>query len=135
MKHCYRCGLDKPLSAFSENKTKKDGRSADCRECHKAYNAIHYQNHVETYKANAQSRRKKIQRWLRETKKSLACIRCGESHIACLVFHHKDPALKETEVARVAIRGWSIDRIKREIDKCDVLCENCHRKLHYKLGR
>ena len=31
----------------------------------------------------------------------------------------------------LAAAKWSLDRIKSEAAKCDILCANCHRKLHY----
>lgn len=33
MKRCYRCGADKPLEGFVRNKSKKDGRTSECRDC------------------------------------------------------------------------------------------------------
>lgn len=51
----------------------------------------------------------------------------------CLDFHHKDLALKSYNIAAMA-RGklgeGKKKRILEEIAKCDVLCANCHRKLH-----
>lgn len=56
------------------------------------------------------------------------CVRCGESDIACLDFHHRDAAVKEGHVS--LMRRFSLKRLLAEIDKCDVLCANCHRKHH-----
>jgi hypothetical protein len=60
-----------------------------------------------------------------------ACIECGETHPACLDFHHRDPAAKEGTVARLVAKNVKLERVKAEIEKCDVLCANCHRKLHW----
>ena len=58
------------------------------------------------------------------------CIRCGETHPACLDFHHRDgKTTKEGNIAE--IRRFSYARIYAEIAKCDVLCANCHRKHHW----
>ncbi|MEL0011655.1 MAG: HNH endonuclease, partial [Bacteroidota bacterium] len=62
------------------------------------------------------------------------CEMCGESHPAALDFHHRDPSEKDTNLASVVGMGWSRDRIIREINKCDVICSNCHRKLHWNDG-
>lgn len=64
----------------------------------------------------------------------LKCMRCPESDPSCLDFHHRDPSEKETTVAAILRRNWSDDRIMAEIAKCDVLCSNCHRKLHFALS-
>lgn len=65
-------------------------------------------------------------------KKTLKCSRCPENHPACLEFHHKDSTKKEIEVTKAVFSNrWSIKRILEEIEKCEVLCCNCHRKLHY----
>jgi len=57
------------------------------------------------------------------------CQQCGEADPACLDFHHRDPSHKIFSVAFLASQGYSIDRIMAEIEKCDLLCANCHRKL------
>jgi hypothetical protein len=75
-----------------------------------------------------------LKRWLREHKGHLHC-KCGESDIRCLDFHHRDPSKKVITIGRAVTDGWSIKRILTEIEKCDILCSNCHRKqmfLHIK---
>lgn len=72
--------------------------------------------------------------WYEKFKKTLKCSRCPENHPACLDFHHRDPKAKEVTIASTLGNGWSIARILKEIAKCDLLCANCHRKLHHECG-
>lgn len=58
------------------------------------------------------------------------CARCGEAHSACLDFHHRDPTQKRFEIATGVYR-FAVATVEAEILKCDILCSNCHRKLHY----
>lgn len=58
--------------------------------------------------------------------KQQGCIVCGEKEICCLDFHHIHD--KEFEVSTGT--EVSLDRLIAEINKCVVLCANCHRKLH-----
>ncbi len=60
----------------------------------------------------------------------LACVRCGEDHPSCLEFDHRIPAEKDFPIS-TAYCSLSLERIKAEIQKCDVLCSNCHRKRHW----
>lgn len=71
--------------------------------------------------------RKKVQEWLFEIKSSLSCFYCGKRHPAIIDFHHRDPKNKYKDIS--SIQGK--DRIMEEIKKCDPICANCHRKLHY----
>jgi len=64
-------------------------------------------------------------------KQQMKCLRCDENHPSCLSFHHRDPNTKEDIVSNMVCEAWSEKRILEEIAKCDVLCENCHRKLHW----
>jgi biotin operon repressor len=60
------------------------------------------------------------------------CLLCGyDKCMASLEFHHRDPNEKEFTVSHNQSRSW--DKLKKEIDKCDLLCSNCHRELHYNL--
>ena len=65
--------------------------------------------------------------WLDEYKATLSC-KCGESHPACLEFHHRDPSTKLFRISQA--KHESRERILIEMAKCDVICSNCHRKLH-----
>jgi uncharacterized protein YerC len=60
-----------------------------------------------------------------------SCIKCGESSFFKLAFHHKNPNEKEFNFGNKINIRWS--KLKDELDKCDLLCQNCHRELHYSL--
>lgn len=58
-----------------------------------------------------------------------SCSRCGYNKcIGALEFHHLDPLIKDANWDK--IRLWSWDRIKSELDKCILVCANCHREIH-----
>lgn len=57
------------------------------------------------------------------------CEMCGENSIFKLCFHHLNPECKEFDINDIIYKRWSI--IKNEIDKCQLLCRNCHNKLHF----
>jgi hypothetical protein len=90
----------------------------------------HYLRHKERYRRNTQQRRLERRAWLNAIKSGKTCKRCGESDPICLDFHHTDSANKDSEVSRLLTDLRSKERILKEIDKCEVLCSNCHRKLH-----
>ena len=58
------------------------------------------------------------------------CKDCGGTyHPIIYDFDHRDPALKEFKISGRAIYRWK--ELKRELDKCDLRCSNCHRLRHY----
>lgn len=83
------------------------------------------------------TRVKEVQRanWLRKKElvnaylDNINCMRCGEPDSRLLDFHHRDRTTK-----KFAIRchsGRAIGSIFREIEKCDILCANCHRLVEH----
>lgn len=96
------------------------------------YNAKRYSDPEWSHKQylRVKARRERLAEWFRMKKAELHCGRCPEDEPYCLDFHHKDPKEKETTMARAIHYGWSIERIEKEIAKCEVLCANCHRKVH-----
>jgi|TARA_R100000655_G_scaffold21572_2_gene44144 hypothetical protein len=62
-----------------------------------------------------------------EFKLSNPCIACGESNPIVLEFDHVDPKTKRNSVSNMATHGYSIEAIEKEIEKCVILCANCHR--------
>ena len=60
------------------------------------------------------------------------CLHCGivSEHRGIYDFHHTDPAVKEADPGSMMHYGW--ERIQKELDKCILLCANCHRIEHGK---
>jgi len=75
-----------------------------------------------------QRRYRNFMHWLYQLKMASQCMRCGEKDPMCLDFHHRDPKLKVDSVATMS--GRSREVVQAELDKCDILCANCHVKLH-----
>lgn len=60
------------------------------------------------------------------------CIKCGyDKNIAAFDFHHRNPSEKIFEIKMKNLSGaWTQDEILKEVEKCDLLCSNCHREQH-----
>lgn len=63
--------------------------------------------------------------------KSQGCKQCGEKFLEALECHHVDKTNKKI-VTQLIHSGSTEKRIQKELDKCEVLCVNCHRKEHHK---
>ena len=135
-KLCTKCNKEKTLDCFAKNPQKKDGLNYKCKECQRIYFKQHYQKNKQYYvdkaKENSLKYRKEIADIKKERKKN-GCIMCGENHPATLDFHHVDAKMKEFNVGRDGSR-YGVQTVKNELDKCVVMCSNCHRKLHWEEG-
>lgn len=61
------------------------------------------------------------------------CQRCKGTFDPCIYdFHHVDPAQKDAIIAMLLSRPWSV--IAEELDKCILLCSNCHRLIHKEIN-
>jgi len=89
----------------------------------------HYRN-VEWNTERTLRRRTELRAWVNDRKAERGCADCGESDPACLDLHHRDDADKEMEVTEMVTHGYARENLRAEMDKCDVLCANCHRKRH-----
>ena len=75
-------------------------------------------------------RRRELKRWFYEIKRDeYDCRRCGESRPPALDFHHRNEKTKN--VSAMVNDGYAKERIRAEIERCVVLCSNCHRREHY----
>lgn len=122
---CKRCGIQFAIERFPPSgyitKSGKVLRRHVCCGCY--------------YKNNTRKQAWKMQDWLENYKKTLACERCGENDHRCLEFHHRNPDDKLFEVSSKAGKGYGVETILKEIAKCDVVCANCHRKLTYDIQK
>lgn len=59
------------------------------------------------------------------------CIICKEDNAPCLDFHHKNVDDKDFAISAAYMRNTTL--LLEEMEKCVVLCSNCHRKVHANL--
>jgi 5-methylcytosine-specific restriction endonuclease McrA len=56
------------------------------------------------------------------------CVFCGyKNYYGALEFHHKNKKVKDFTIANSCM---SFDKLKKELDKCELVCSNCHREVH-----
>ena len=131
MKRCSHCKEYKETDMFPKNKSHKDGFHHECKDCanKRRKNYIRYKSkrNPDYGKNLSLKRRRELTNWLITNNKS--CSFCGENEPCCLDFHHIDPSLKKMSIS-AAFRSVSKERVLSEINKCVILCANCHRKLH-----
>ena len=113
-KICSRCKRELPLTQFYSRGNGK--LRSECKECHKEY-----------VKSKYQERKGAIG----EVKASIGCAKCGDTRSYVLDFHHKDSSIKDANIARMTSNKNRLEDIQKEIDKCVVLCSNCHREFHH----
>ncbi len=99
-----------------------------------AYNRDYYQRNRNSLLEKQREKNRRFaenrRKWLIEYKKTLSCVRCGENHPATFNFHHKITSEKSFEIGNAICLGVSLKRLMAEIEKCEVLCANCHAKEH-----
>lgn len=130
IKICTKCKKEKSLSEFYV--CKRDGVMAQCKDCQKVRSAKYHKENKKLACAATKRYKDRNKKFYKEYKKGLKCQICGENHSACLIFHHRNPNEKEFMIANSVTR-MSIKCLMKEVAKCDVLCANCHKKLHYDL--
>ena len=111
---CSKCKQDKVLSEFYK-RSDRGTPHAYCKICFNLYC---------------------IERWIGKKKKAVEykggkCVDCnGVFDYYLYDFHHLDPATKECDWNKLRLVGWN--KMKRELDKCVLLCCMCHRKREQK---
>lgn len=115
-KICTKCGRELPIDQFNFRNKAKGTRRSECKECHTSYMKQKYQekkNEIQTIKAQ------------------LSCAKCGDKRGYVLDFHHLNPEEKENTIARMLSNRYELNKVYDEINKCIVLCANCHREFHH----
>ena len=115
-KICTSCKEEKPLSDFYQQKDRKNGTS-NCRQCFNKYCT---------------------ERWIDRKIEAIkylggSCTDCKisypETPYPVFDFHHLDPSEKESDWTKLRKKSW--DKVTKELDKCVLLCSNCHRLRHH----
>lgn len=133
-KICTICKTDFPKDRehFHIRKTKNGITFQNhCKQCHAEYRKKHYGENRERYIDKAKEYKADVVKWYKNYRENLSCSQCGEKRHWVLDFHHSDPSEKEFNISTY-VSGSSKSKLLKEINKCIVLCANCHRDLHYK---
>lgn len=129
MKYCPKCQIDKDLSEFRPNKTRKDGYQSYCIICDKEYQNEWYIKNSSVVKNRSKITRDIIRKRNREYiinyLKNHPCVKCNETDIIVLEFDHLRD--KEFNISK-GLDKYSIKKMQKEINKCQILCSNCHRR-------
>jgi hypothetical protein len=138
-KYCLKC------SPFNNHNTKSlevESSTKACNLCKKTKNISEYylKPNGYTYERCKKCLNSKRVQHFRDNKckaveyKGGKCEHCGYDKCnSALEFHHKDPNEKDISLAKY--RKVGIESFKPELDKCILLCANCHREEHYRLFR
>lgn len=125
---CRLCKKNKPVSEFTLNRT-------DCKICHREQSKAHYRKNKSKYRVYQKNRRARVRKFFAEYKASAGCAHCHIDNPVVLEFHHKLPGTKEFQFNDYGRRNISMDRLKLELEKCIVICANCHRIEHDRLRK
>lgn len=112
---CPRCKKTLPIENFY-NRRSKTGHSSYCKQC----------TNLQTLERQRELKQKAVKY------KGGKCVRCGYSHyIGALEFHHIDPNGKDVTISH--LKHTTFGKIVPELDKCVLVCANCHREIHAEL--
>ena len=126
-KTCCSCHQELILNKenFAKHSRRKDGFQSQCRKCQKEYRKNHYDKNQQKYIKKAKRIREKLKiefiNWLKDKE----CIDCGNSDIRVLEFDH----VKGDKSYNISnkIGECRLEVLLEEIEKCDIVCANCHR--------
>ena len=145
---CWGCHGEYPIDTFPHSRWSKDKPGHLCVPCKKEADEIAQQKKRITEKRNRKPRRPKIQEGinLRSLKrrqqikldfiksKGGKCVDCGiepgeQWPVSVFDFHHLQD--KDLSIATILHRKKCYNIVVKELEKCVVLCANCHRKKHF----
>ena len=145
-KTCSVCGESKPATTEYFTTNGKRGLHTQCRVCKAAKAKKNYDANKDNpewverqRKAAAKHRdsgkaRARRDRYKQEfvDMKGGKCQRCGyDKCLDALEFHHKDPSVKETMLNKNTLANTGRrEELLAELEKCELLCSNCHREVH-----
>lgn len=126
MKRCTKCGELK--DRFPKRAKSSDGLASWCTECYTRHSREKYASSPEERARKKKNQEKSVndsKEYVYQYLLSHPCMMCGETNPIVLEFDHRNPDEKDGNVSELF--RYSLEKVKVEIEKCDVLCANCHR--------
>jgi hypothetical protein len=118
------CGQSKPSTEFHRSRT---GQFSYCRECRCAYDRRYYAERGKVPRLARKRAHVDVERaWMDSLKRGIPCKDCGQTfppHV--MHWDHLPGHLKVDEIASM-VGSWRRQTILAEIEKCELVCANCH---------
>lgn len=98
----------------------------------KQYQTEWYGRQKQTQMERQRTRRSEVRGKLRDYKLEKGCTNCGYAKCAAaLDAHHPEgKESKKDQIYRMLHRNMSWEKIYAELERCTILCSNCHREAH-----
>jgi hypothetical protein len=129
IKICTKCKEPKDADADFSWSIRGIKRHSRCKSCHAEERADYYARNKEKeleYKYDRQKeRRDEGRKYVWEYLSTHPCQDCGEYDPLVLTFDHVR-GNKKMNISQMINQGYVLDVLKEEIDKCEVVCNNCH---------
>lgn len=132
VKWCPKCQRLLDVSAFTINRSRRDGLQRVCRDCQREYVRSHYERNLQYYldKAQRNNRKRYLEvKGILEQLKSVPCTDCGVRYPSWVMDFDHVRGVKLFNVAEG--RRSRSSAILAEVAKCEVVCANCHRERTY----
>ena len=142
IKTCTKCGSSKSVSEFQKTDSNTSGYRSVCIDCKRKAGRAYSKEHPggdpkkrlrdltgwkKREKARAKRRKNRINSYLNGLKESTPCYDCGRKlPYYCVDFDHLDSSMKVKSLNRLR-HAPSVSHIENEVNKCEVICANCHR--------
>jgi hypothetical protein len=95
--------------------------------CRKLYYAEYYSKNMDGHKSSAKKLKIILKKYIQDYKENNPCEDCGEYYRYWVMdFDHRESSHKRKGISRLVNNG-SMRKLKEEMDKCDLVCSNCHR--------
>ncbi len=121
---CSKCKIERNIEEFSWN---YDKRRKQCKYCCRKVIKAHYEKNKEDYLSRTQNRRLEIYKIVNELKNK-PCMDCGKIYPPYMMdFDHREGTNKISEIGNLIRDRMVLAEILVEIEKCDIVCANCHR--------
>jgi hypothetical protein len=123
MKFCLKCLQDKDETEFTKRTNGKLG--SYCKHCFNFYQREHYKSNKEKYVKKSRKWDKEYFKWYKELKHNKPCTDCGIKY-PYYVLQYDHLRDKSFNISSLATQTKSKKLILIEIDKCELVCANCH---------
>lgn len=129
-KTCTKCGVEKAIDEFPWKNSKKGKRHAVCKSCTavRSNNWYHAnkEHHLRNVMNHTLKNRQKLKDYVGDYLSKNPCVVCGETDPVVLEFDHIQG--KDAAIAELIRLNVPLTRLQEEIEKCQVLCCNCHKR-------